>query len=57
MDEDEDKDKFKLRAKNDDVYQTGPLIFLAQEMCKYSGQPMEDIMENIKKEVPKMSTA
>ena len=39
------------------MYQTGPLIFLAQEMCKYSGQPMEDIMENIKKEVPKMSTA
>lgn len=57
MDEDEDKGKFKIRPKNDDVYQTGPLIFLAQEMCKYSGQPVDDIMENLKKEVPKMSTA
>lgn len=57
MDEDEDRDKFKIRAKNDDVYQTGPLIFLAQEMCKYSGQPMENIMESLKREVPKISTA
>lgn len=56
VDEDDEKGKFKIRAKNDDIHQTGPLIFLAQELCKYSGQPMDDIMESVRKGIPKPNT-
>lgn len=56
-DDDHDKEKIEDKTKSDATYQTSPLIYLAQEFCKHSKKSVSDIMENIQKEVPKLSTA
>ena len=56
VDDEEDRDPFKPRAKQDDIYQTGPLTSLAQQICKASGQPVDETMELLRRDIPKMCT-